>query len=134
MLKQFHTFPIYFKMNIFFHETNSNKYSINTLVRAIEDIEDLKIYFFSNYHDIKNLIKKNDVIAFSFMTRNEDDEKKLAMMIRANHTGIKLITGGPAITNENTDKFDQIFDNLFIGEGEEILRDFISGKIKKCSI
>ncbi|NLH39053.1 MAG: TIGR04013 family B12-binding domain/radical SAM domain-containing protein [Elusimicrobia bacterium] len=121
-------------MNIFFHETNSNKYSINTLTRAVEDIENLKLYFFSNYKDIKNLIKKNDVIAFSFMTHNEDDEKKLAMTIEAEHYGIRLIAGGPAITDKNTDKFVQIFDNLFIGEGEEILRDFISGKIKKIAV
>ncbi|MEF3280092.1 MAG: TIGR04013 family B12-binding domain/radical SAM domain-containing protein [Elusimicrobiota bacterium] len=117
-------------MDIYFHSTNTNKYSINSLTSAIENINGLNIYFFSSFNEIEEKIKneKNTVIAFSFMSYNNKSELSLAKFISNKFSKITLIAGGPHITDKNTKELSETFNHLFIGEGEISLRDFLLDK------
>lgn len=114
-------------MNLFFHTTPTNKYSINTLVKAIEDIDTINIHFFRKSTELeKYKIDKNSYIISSFMDFNLEEEVVEITKIKKD-IKIKAICGGPAVNEKNIKKLDT-FDFIFMGEGEEIIRNFISKK------
>lgn len=108
-------------MKIIFKTTSTNKYSINTLTKAIEDL-DIEIDFLNNIDKIIINSDKNTIIAFSFMNMNSEKEISQAIKIKKEKPYVKLIAGGPYFsTKSNID----VFDHIFIGEGELSLRRFI---------
>lgn len=116
-------------MKIIFKTTSTNKYSINTLTKAIEDL-DIDIEFISNIENIIKSSNKDTVIVFSFMKMNSEKELSDAIKIKKMNPHLKLIAGGAFFSSKLIDKYcEDIFDHIFIGEGELSIRDFIINKL-----
>lgn len=114
-------------MKLIFKTTHCNKYSINTLAKAIENRED-EVFFESNAERIIQMADENSIVIFSFMNMNAEQEIKDALKIKNKKHGVKMIAGGPYFTPK-TQNPQNIFDFIFTGEGEETINDFLNGKI-----
>ncbi len=114
-------------MNLFFHNTKANKYSINSLSFVVEDLKDLKVRFFYEISEIENIInkKETDIFVFSFMTPFYEKEKKLSIYLKTKYPKSLTIAGGPHIYDKNSSEISNHFDYVFIGEGEETFKEFI---------
>lgn len=114
-------------MKIIFKTTHVNKYSINTLTRAIEDL-DVEIYFESDVSQILNKADKDTIVAFSFMNMNCEKEISDAIKIKENKPYLRIIGGGAYFLSQRN---INIFDHIFIGEGELGLRKLIIENINE---
>ncbi|MCX7641637.1 MAG: radical SAM protein, partial [Elusimicrobiales bacterium] len=112
-------------MRIIFKTTSSNKYSINTLTKAIEEF-DLDIYFENELNKIISLCDRSSVVVFSFMDMNSKKEIEDAIKIKKLKPQTKIIGGGAFFSNK-TNIFP--FDHIFISEGELSIREFLKGNI-----
>jgi len=115
-------------MNLFFHCTQANKYSINALSYSIEKIDDIKVYFFYKLEEIEKKInsKEINIFVFSFMTAFFEKEKRLAIELKKKYPFIITAAGGVHIYEKNSQHLSSFFDYIFQGEGEKILYNFIS--------
>ncbi|MGC8867227.1 MAG: TIGR04013 family B12-binding domain/radical SAM domain-containing protein [Elusimicrobiales bacterium] len=116
-------------MQIIFKTTHCNKYSLNSLARAIEDFEG-NIFFERDIGKILKIIDENSLIVFSFMNMNSKKELSDAKRIKEIYPRSKIIAGGVYFTKESEEGLD-LFDSVFIGEGEETFRDFLYGRKKE---
>lgn len=118
-------------MNIFFHSTRANKYSINALSYILEEYDDIKVFFFSELSEIEHIPDKNEIniFIFSFMTPFFEREARVSLKLKKLYPFIITCAGGPHVTEKNSKTLLDYFDYIFIGEGEIIFKKFIDNII-----
>ncbi|MBI4656410.1 MAG: TIGR04013 family B12-binding domain/radical SAM domain-containing protein [Elusimicrobia bacterium] len=122
---------------LIFYCTRENRYSFNALLGAIETSSCLnpqKIAVVSNYRDLFAKIEKaiekslRPVVAFSFFTSQFWAVKKIVRDIRHKFAdNVFLVAGGPHPTGEPQEVLNSGFDFVISGEGEETVKDLVSG-------
>ncbi len=129
-------------MKIFFNETKYNRYSINSLIAALENKGLLDKFEFEIFNlDSKRIIKNESdlsVFCYSFCTPQLFAIKESIKRVREIYPEAVLIAGGPHPSGAPEDTLSLGFDYVIVGEGEKTFPELISNlkttKIKNSVI
>jgi len=125
---------------------DSNKNSFNALVGSLEQSEYyniLSFYFTKDENELFSVIQKIKarygiiIAAFSFFTFQKKKISEIVNVLRFKYGDIIkkgnliLIAGGPHPTGDPFGTIEMGFDFVFVGEGEESIREFISSFVNK---
>ena len=134
------------KAKLLFWDTSLNKYSINSLLGALENscelFDMIDIGFFTKpadiYADIDHLKKYETVIAaFSFFTPQIWNVHDLITQLKQllNELNIIFVAGGPHATGDPVRTVTKLgFDYVLIGESEETFPAFILSIIERMDL
>jgi len=112
-----------------------NMYSFNTLIGAletVEELEDIKIYFIRGSENLENELERicenhqKVVLGISFFTTQLWEIKDLLKLLRAKYKErVLFIAGGPHPTGDPKGTLKMGFDIVVVGEGEETLIEIL---------
>lgn len=124
-------------MKIVFYETKFNRYSINSLLGALEqrgllDFIDIEISSLIS-EQIKLRDAKDLMFCYSFCSPQIKEIEESLRKTREKFPEAVFVAGGPHPTARSKDTLNMGFDYVFAGEAEEIFPEFIE-KIRKNSI
>lgn len=117
-------------MKIFFNETKYNRYSINSLIAALENKELLDKFEFEIFNlDSKKIIKNESdlsVFCYSFCTPQLFTIKESIKRVRESYPEALIIAGGPHPSGAPEDTLSLGFDYVIVGESEKTFPELIS--------
>lgn len=117
-------------MKIFFNETKYNRYSINSLIAALENRGLLDEFEFDIFNIESKKIVKNDgdltVLCYSFCTPQLFIIRESIKRARELYPESILIAGGPHPSGAPEDTLSLGFDYVIVGEGEKTFPELIS--------
>ncbi len=121
-------------LRLVFFESKLNRYSVNTLLGAIETYEELEclpIYFVQSAEEAVSLINSFPktaltVLNFSFFTPQLWDVEKAVKKIKKEVKRELILTAGdPHPSGDPIGTFNMGFDRIFVGEGEVFFPSFL---------
>lgn len=128
-------------MRLVFYESKFNRYSITSIIAALEHsqiLDKLEIETFSSVEELNKLSKKSasTIFCFSFCTPQLQEISKVFKKAKALYPDAFFIAGGPHPSGDPYGTMSIGFDCVFIGEAEKSFPEFIQNfeKTKKENI
>lgn len=128
-------------MRLVFYESKFNRYSITSIIAALEHfqiLDKLEIETFSSVEELNKLSRKSasTIFCFSFCTPQLQEISKVFKKAKALYPDAFFIAGGPHPSGDPYGTMNIGFDCVFIGEAEKSFPEFIQNfeKTKKENI
>jgi B12-binding domain/radical SAM domain protein len=125
------------KFEILFYFTKENRYSVNSLLASIEDMDLPPVYLLERIDDIKNYVREKAnqrnklILFFSLNSIQAVHLENIFKDLRSiGENNLIMIAGGPHATGLPGHLLDIGFDIVALHDGEEVIRDLISSFIK----
>ncbi|MEW5694200.1 MAG: TIGR04013 family B12-binding domain/radical SAM domain-containing protein [Candidatus Hydrogenedentota bacterium] len=119
--------------NLYFLITEKNKYSIKSLVSAIDDLTFPAPLCIIN--DAGSCFVNEGLLFLSFLTYHKEFYKEIICNLKNKRKNIKIVAGGPHTSGAPDEVLNYGADSVCVGEGEgvikEIINDYLSSGLKK---